>query len=45
MEENSFLTCGSFFWEELFFPDEEKLKEGRMGKSKTKTKKESSRDD
>jgi hypothetical protein len=32
MEENPFLTCGSFFWKSYFFPGEEKLKEGRMGK-------------
>jgi hypothetical protein len=35
-----------FFLEELFFfSSEEKLKEGRMGKSKTKTEKESNGDD
>jgi hypothetical protein len=45
MEENPFLTCGSFFLEELFSTGEEKLKEGRMGKSKTKTEKESNGDD
>jgi hypothetical protein len=45
MEENSFLTCGSFFRKSCFFTGEEKLKERRMGKSKTKTEKESNRDD
>jgi hypothetical protein len=34
-----------FFLEELLFSSEEKLKEGRMRKSKTKTEKESNRDD
>jgi hypothetical protein len=39
MEENPFLACGSFVWKSCFFTGEEKLKERRMGKSKTKTKK------
>jgi hypothetical protein len=34
------LLCVAVFFEELFFPSEEKLKEERMGKSKTKTEKE-----
>jgi hypothetical protein len=44
MEENPFLMCGSFFGR-VVFPSEEKLKEERMEKSKTKTKKESNGDD
>jgi hypothetical protein len=39
------LCVAVFFWKSCFFIGEEKLKERRMGKSKTKTEKESNGDD